>query len=128
MSRTAGIIVGALVVAAASFYGGMYYGSLPPTPPPQDPDKISVTGHIISTSTNRVSLQLINGSGSNFVDVLVPAQTPITFLPPAGTLESLKTGLGVVVYATRNADGTLTAQSIREIPAPPLKLVPFVAP
>lgn len=125
MNRTLLLGVGAILLAGASFFfGANYTRILSYIAPPGDPNRISFVGLVSEKTAGGLTLEVENQDFTNRFNIIVATNTPITLLPVAQTLATLETGTTVVVYGTRNPDGSVTAQLIREVPPPKAAPVP----
>ncbi|MDD5050695.1 MAG: DUF5666 domain-containing protein [Candidatus Pacebacteria bacterium] len=124
--KIVGVIV-VIIIAGASFYGGMQYGKNSVT------SAFSarfgqggagggqrgarggangggfVTGTVLSQDTNGITVQLRSG-GSQII--LISSSTPI-MKSVAGGESDLQKGQNVMVMGTTNPDGSLTAESVQ---------------
>jgi hypothetical protein len=120
------IIVGALIIGAGSFYGGMQYqksqrsvgfvrqsnGAMPGIGGQrsgQTGANRPVNGDIISNDEKSITVKLQDGSSKI---ILVTSTTSIN-KAAAATIADLKVGEKVAVFGQTNADGSMTAQNVQ---------------
>ena len=116
------IVIVAVLVGAAAFFGGMQYqksqrnnqffqtgtgprlnrfGGNGQNPP--------VRGQIISTDSNGITVKLQDGSSKI---VIIPDNANIMEATSAAK-QSLTTGKNVMIFGTTNSDGSVTAQNVQ---------------
>ncbi len=127
MNKKTQIIVGFVVVAALSFYGGMKYNqSKAVTNTRTGTGQFAggqrgtrgggtgaVMGEILSKDDTSITVKMRSGGSSI---VFLTANTPV-MKSVAGANTDLAVGQQVMVFGTPNSDGSVTAQSIQIRPA-----------
>ena len=126
------VLLFALIIGAAAFFGGMQYqksqpfvrqlteqdmqfGNGQPRQGAQGGQFLrrngggAVTGEILSTDENSITVKLQDGSSK----IVVLSGTTTINKSADGTKDDLKTGERVAVFGTTNSDGSVTAQNIQ---------------
>jgi hypothetical protein len=139
MIKTAYAIVIALIVGAASFYGGMAYAnSKNPSRTAQNFQRNGagfpggarqgagrganggfVNGQVIKMDSNSITLQLNNNGGSKIV--FFSDKTNVSKFAE-GTKSDIAVGKNVMVTGTTNSDGSILAQTLQIRPEMPADL------
>jgi hypothetical protein len=120
-----GAIAVAIVIAGASFWGGMIYGKSQNNRPGFNGGNSAISirgnrqnvglnsGEIISKDDKSITIKLVSG-GSKII--FFSASTEIGKFV-SGALSDLEVGKNVMVQGQSNSDGSITAQSIQIRPA-----------
>ncbi len=115
------LIIGVIIIAGGSFWGGTAYQKAHPAARSQFTGGQFTPGTGARAGANFTSGQIITeGSGSVTVKmssgstriVLVSSATQV-MKSASGTLNDLAVGTNVVVTGSTNADGSVTAQSVQ---------------
>lgn len=111
-------VIGAVVIAAIAFFGGVQYQkSQRPSFGQQGgvfarrfggQNAQAVRGQIVSADNNSITVKMQDGSTKL---IILPANTTIT-KATTGSKNDLKTGVQVVVFGTSNSDGSVTATMV----------------
>ncbi len=125
-------LIGAVIIAVVTFYGGMLYGqSRNSAQSSNNGRNFSAAGFgargartngmggvafgdILAKDATSITLQMRDGSGSKIV--FYTNTTPV-MKTTAGTVNDLSVGENVSVTGTPNSDGSISAQSIQLRPA-----------
>src|SRR5882724_11228048 len=133
MNKNITLVVGAIVIAGLSFYGGIAYGKngsgqtaslqgnfrglgqgAAGAGGQRNGQNGGFTGgEILSKDNNSITVQLRDGSSKI---VLVSSSTQV-MKAAQGSLADLATGAQVTVMGSANADGSITAQTVQIRPA-----------
>ncbi len=124
-----GAVVGAVVIAGGSFYGGIAYGKS--TTPARGSGQYAggvggaaggmrrtanggfVAGKVIASDSTGITVQTQDGS----TKIILVAPSTQVMKSTAGSSSDLTNGISVVVTGTANADGSIAAQNIQIRPA-----------